>query len=90
MIRLGPVVLVPAGDQAPQGRQLAAEEGRLVLAAGGPTGDRCSIAARDAELIESAACGTYLRVGRATPIEVGERKVVDVEPGLYQVIRKQG
>ncbi len=86
MIELGKVVLVPAGDQAPVGRRLAAEDGRLSLV--GEAGDEgCWVAAGDAELIETDACGLYLRVGSPTRVE-GAGRAADVEPGVYQVIRR--
>jgi hypothetical protein len=78
------VLLVPAGDQAMDGREVAPEAGRLVLA------DRASIPAADGSLIETLACGTYLRVDRTTHLDAGEGPPVAVEPGLYQVIRSQG
>lgn len=81
MIRLGRVLLIPAGDQAPGGRQVAPEQDRLDL------GDRCSVDAGDATLIETPACGVYLRVDRATQLRSDELAAVAVEPGLYQVIR---
>jgi hypothetical protein len=86
-LSFGRVVLVPAGEQAPAGQRVAAEDDRLVLAAGDGAGDRWSVAAADAELIETPACGTYLRVGRATEARAGEQPPVALEPGLYQVIR---
>jgi hypothetical protein len=83
VIRSGQVLLIPAGDQTPDGREVTAEAGRLVL------GDRSSIAAADASLIETPACGTYLRVDRTTHLDADDGSAVDVEPGLYQVIRTQ-
>lgn len=83
VIRSGRVLLVPAGDQAPGGREVAPQAGRLVL------GDRCFVASDDASLVETQACGTYLRVDRATRLDTGEGPAVVVEPGLYQVIRTQ-
>lgn len=80
------VVLVPAGDQAPVGRRLDPNEGRLNLG-GGEAADGCWVAAEDAELIETDACGLYLRVGRATQVDDGGR-TADVGPGVYQVIRR--
>jgi hypothetical protein len=77
------VLLIPTGDQTPAGREVAPQAGRLVL------GDRSSIAAADASLIETPACGTYLRVDRATQLDTDEGSAVAVEPGLYQVIRTQ-
>jgi hypothetical protein len=62
---------------------VAPQADRLVL------GDCCSIAAADASLIETPACGTYLRVIRATRLDADEGGAVAVEPGLYQVIRTQ-
>lgn len=82
MIEIGRVVLVSAGDQATAGTRMAADAGRLQLA-----GDGCWVAADDAELIETPACGTYLRVVRATRVE-GAGQSAEVAPGLYQVIRK--
>jgi hypothetical protein len=89
MIRFGQVVLIPAGDQAPAGRLVPAEGGRLDLAGGDAMEDRYWVAANDAELIETEACGMYLRVGRPTRIEGADQTEVAVDPGLYQVIRKQ-
>src|SRR5262249_9084894 len=63
VIRSGRVLLVPAGDPAPGGREVTPEDGRLVL------DERCSVAATDASLIETPACGVYLRVDRATQLE---------------------
>jgi hypothetical protein len=83
VIRSGRVLLVPAGDQTPDGRDVAPQAGRLVL------GDRCSVAATDASLVETPACGTYLRVVRATQLDADEGSAAVVEPGLYQVIRTQ-
>jgi len=83
VIRSGRVLLIPAGDQAPGGRPVAPQAGRLVL------GERCSVAAADASLIETPACGTYLHVVRATRLDAEEGSAVAVEPGLYQVIRTQ-
>ena len=83
MIRSGHALLIPAGDQAPEGREVAPQAGRLVLA------DRSSIAAADASLIETPACGTYLRVDRTTTVDAEDGPSVAVEPGLYQVIRTQ-
>lgn len=75
------MLLVPAGDQAPGGSEVPPRAGRLVL------GDHCSVAAADASLIETPACGTYLRVDRTTQLDADEGSTVAVEPGLYQVIR---
>jgi hypothetical protein len=83
VIRSGRVLLVPAGDQAPAGHAVAPQAGRLDL------GERCSIPATDASLIETPACGTYVRVDRATHLHAGDGTAVAVEPGLYQVIRTQ-
>jgi hypothetical protein len=88
MIRFGRVLLVPAGDQAPAGRQVAADGGRLDLGGGDGAEEHCWIAAEDAELIETPACGKYLRVGRRTRLEGVDQAAAEVEPGLYQVIRK--
>jgi hypothetical protein len=82
-LSLGRVVLVPAGEQAQAGRRVEAEGDRLMLAAGEPW----SVASADAELIETSACGTYLRVGRPTEARAGEQPPVALEPGLYQVVR---
>jgi hypothetical protein len=83
MIRSGRVLLISAGDQAPDGREVAPQAGRLVL------GDRSSVAAADGTLIETPACGTYLRVDRATQLDADDGTAVAVEPGLYQVVRTQ-
>ena len=77
------MLLIPAGDQVPDGREVAPQAGRLLL------GDRCSVAAADASLIETPACGTYLRVDCAAQLEADDGSAVAVEPGLYQVIRRQ-
>jgi hypothetical protein len=88
VIGLGRVVLVPAGDQAPAGRRVGGTGGRLGLGGGDVPEDCCWVAADDAELIETEACGTYLRVRRPARVERAGEAAVDVEPGLYQVIRK--
>jgi hypothetical protein len=77
------VLLIPAGDQAPDGRAVTPQVGRLVL------GDHCSIGAANASLIETPACGTYLRVDRATQLDAEDGTAVAVGPGLYQVVRTQ-
>ena len=89
MIRFGQVVLIPTGEQAPAGRLVAAEGGHLDLGGGDAIQDHYWIAAKDAELIETDACGIYLRVARPTRIEAADQTEVAVDPGLYQVIRKQ-
>lgn len=83
MIKSGRLLLVPAGDQAPGGHEVAPHAGHLVL------GDHCFVAADDASLVETQACGTYLRVDRATRLDTDDGTWVAVEPGLYQVIWTQ-
>ena len=83
------MVLVPAGDQTPSGQSLAAERGRLRLSGEEwPLEDQCWVAAGDAELVDTDACGLYLRVVRPTLLQ-GWASQAEVEPGLYQVIRTQ-
>ena len=56
MIRFGQVVLIPAGEQAPAGRLVAAEGGHLDLAGGAAMKDRYWVAANDAALITGGRC----------------------------------
>ena len=60
------------------------QAGRLLLS------DGSSIEAANARLIETPACGMYLRVDRTTHLYPDDGPAVAVEPGLYQVIRTQG
>jgi hypothetical protein len=87
VIELGTVVLVPAGGQAPAGRRLAPEDGRLSVGGDAPADD-CWVAADDAQLVETDACGLYLLVDRATRVQ-GACGAADLEPGVYQVIRRR-
>jgi hypothetical protein len=87
VIRLGRWLLIPAGDQGVAGRRLTAEGGRLALGGQEEAGEGCWVAAEDAELIETAGCGTYLRLGGPGRVEAAG-EAVGLEPGLYQVVRR--
>ena len=91
MIRLGSVVLVPAGEQSATGTVIAPERGRLELSRSeAPYAERVWVAADAGELVETDACGLYLRMDRAARLETGDDDSgPEVTPGLYQVIRKQ-
>ncbi len=62
--------------------------GRHVLALGEATGHHHSVAAADAELLETEAHEVFLRVMRATPLEHQEHGAVALEPGVYRVTRQ--
>jgi hypothetical protein len=51
-----------------------------------PLEDQCWVAADDADLVETDACGLYLRVGRPTFVQGWDSRA-DLAPGLYQVVR---
>lgn len=89
MIRLGSVVLIPAGEQSATGAVIAPERGRLELSrAEAPYTERVWITADAGELVETDACGLYLRIDQPARLETGADSGLDVAPGLYQVIRK--
>jgi hypothetical protein len=86
---LGSVVLIPAGEQSAAGSLIAPERGRLELSrAEAPYTERVWVAAEAGELVETDACGIYLRVDQPARLETGADSGLDVLPGLYQVIRK--
>jgi hypothetical protein len=83
MFRQGDVLLVRVAD-APQGRAVGDEDGRLVLARGEVTGHHHSVAASDAELVDAAE-GVFLRIMTPTPLEHPEHAPITLDPGIYRV-----
>jgi hypothetical protein len=86
---LGSVVLIPAGEQPAAGAVIAPQQGRLELSrAEAPYAERVWVTADAGELVETDACGLYLRVDQSARLETGADSGLVVVPGLYQVIRK--
>jgi hypothetical protein len=83
MISVGRLLLVPAGDQAPAGERVLPADGRLELGAGG----WLAASSAEAELIETQACGTYLRLGAPARIDCAGA-AAEVAAGVYQVVRR--
>ena len=87
MFRQGDVLLVPVATM-PEGRPVAPEDGRLVLARGEATGHHHSVAVEDGELIDAAE-GVFVRIMMATPLQHQEHDAITLEPGVYRVLRQR-
>src|SRR5260370_27012024 len=88
MCRQGDVLLV-AVPEVREGKRLKAERGRLILARGEVTGHHHSVAVQDAELIDAAAEGIFLRIMAPTPLEHQEHGAITLPPGDYRVSRQR-
>lgn len=88
MFRQGDLLLVRV-DEAPEGRRLKAECGRLILARGEVTGHHHSVAVQDAELIVTDAEAVFLRIMAPTPLEHQEHAPITLQPGDYRVTRQR-
>lgn len=87
MFRQGDVLLVPVAAM-PEGRRIASEGGRLVLARGEATGHHHSVAEDHGELVDAAE-GVFLRIMTAAPLEHQEHGAITLEPGVYRVLRQR-
>jgi hypothetical protein len=88
--RQGDVLLVRTRDRELQGaRTLPRDHGRIVLALGEATGHAHAIAEADAELLEVADGERYLRVDGPAALTHEEHGAIDLEPGIYRVIRQR-
>jgi hypothetical protein len=87
MFRQGDLLLVKV-PEAPEGKRVKPERGRLILARGEVTGHHHSVAVQEAELIEAAE-GVFLRVMSATDLEHQEHGTIRLEPGIWQVTRQR-
>lgn len=87
MFRQGDILLV-AVPEAPEGKRVKAEQGRLILARGEVTGHHHSVAVQDAELIEAAE-GVFLRIMNATTLDHQEHGSITLAPGDYRVGRQR-
>jgi hypothetical protein len=87
LFRQGDVLLVPV-TEIPDGRPIAPEGGRLVLARGEVTGHHHSVAEEHGELIDAAE-GVFLRIMAPTPLEHQEHGAITLEPGAYRVFRQR-
>lgn len=88
MFRQGDLLLVRV-PEAPEGRQVEAEHGRLILARGEVTGHHHSVAMADAELIVTDAEAVFLRIMAETSLEHQEHGAITLEPGVYRVDRQR-
>jgi hypothetical protein len=85
--RQGDILLIPV-DEAPEGRRIEAEHGRLILARGEVTGHHHSVACEAGELI-GAAEGVFLRIMAPTTLDHQEHASVALPPGTYRVRRQR-
>ena len=89
MFRQGDVLLVRV-DEAPEGRRVKPQRGRLILAEGEATGHNHSVAVRDAELIDAGAKGVFLRImAGATTLDHQEHASVTLPAGDYKIVRQR-
>lgn len=87
LFRQGDVLLVPVADM-PEGRPVAPESGRLVLARGEATGHHHSVAEEHGQLVDAAE-GVFLRIMTSTPLEHQEHGAITLAPGVYRVLRQR-
>lgn len=85
--RQGDVLLVRIAE-APEGKRITGDGGRLVLARGEATGHHHSVATSDAEMIHAAE-GVFLRIMTTTSLEHPEHRSISLELGIYRVIRQR-
>lgn len=88
--RQGDVLLVKTERQdLPGATRVPRDEGRIILARGEATGHAHAISAADVELLEVTAGERYLRVEGLAALTHEEHGAIDLEPGLYRVIRQR-
>ncbi len=88
--RQGDVLLVRTQHQELFGAtRVPRDQGRIILALGEATGHAHAIAAADAELLEVTDSERYLRVDGPAALTHEEHGAIDLEPGLYRVIRQR-
>ncbi len=88
--RQGDVLLVKTQYRdLPGATQMPRDQGRIILALGEATGHAHAVAAADAELLEVTEGERYLRVDGPAALTHEEHGAIDLEPGLYRVIRQR-
>jgi hypothetical protein len=88
--RQGDVLLVRMQNRTlPEATLVPRDQGRIILALGEATGHAHAIAAADAELLEVADGERYLRVDGPAALTHEEHGAIELEPGLYRVIRQR-
>ncbi len=88
--RQGDVLLVRTQHQElPGATRVPRDQGRIILALGEATGHAHAIAAADAELLEVTDGERYLQVDGPAALTHEEHGAIDLEPGLYRVIRQR-
>jgi hypothetical protein len=90
--RQGDVVIreIGAREFARHRAEIAAENGRIILARGEATGHSHSIDARVARLFEGSRPGVcYLLMDDQGPLEHQEHGPISLSRGLYEVIRQR-
>jgi len=88
--RQGDVLLVkvdPAGVE--KTRLVPREGGRIILAYGEVTGHAHAIDAALAELFEAGDRGLYLKIDAACRLTHEEHAAIDLDKGLYRVVRQR-
>lgn len=84
--RQGDVRLIPV-EAIPEGKEVKAQNGRLILALGEVTGHHHSVAVKDATGTETAE-GIFLQIMAPTPLEHQEHAAIEIPAGSYKVIRQ--
>ena len=88
--RQGDVLLVKMQHQKlPGATRMPRDQGRIILALGEATGHAHAIASAHAALLEVANGERYLRVDGPAELTHEEHGAIDLEPGLYRVIRQR-
>lgn len=88
--RQGDVLLVKTQRrELPGATRVPRDQGRIILALGEATGHAHAISAAEAELLEVGEGERYLRVDGPAALTHEEHGAIDLEPGLYRVIRQR-
>jgi len=86
--RQGDILLVPIPD-APDGPEVARDNGRIILAYGETTGHAHAIDDTEARLIEIETGERFLEILRASDLVHEEHDTVTLPPGTYEVRRQR-
>lgn len=88
MFRQGDVILIPV-QQLPDGKSVARENGRIVLAHGEATGHAHTVAEINASLIEIETGERFLEIVRDAELVHDEHNTIALAPGIYKVGRQR-
>jgi len=88
--RQGDVLLVRTRSRERlEGTLVPRSQGRIILALGEATGHAHAISSAHADLLEFGDGERYLRVDGPVALTHEEHGAIDLEPGLYRVIRQR-